>query len=187
MTLKDISVSEILRPEDGGSSPGLAEAAQIRYLSPDDTEFTLTEGHMLNVKAGGKEHAGVYVHCSFPHTNKRIYLSIRTVENEEIGMIRSLDEFPEKTQRMLEEQVELRYFAPEISKVLSVKEEFGYSYWDAETTSGRCRFTVRGGGGSVKLMTANRLLIVDVDGNRFIIPHLDRLSDKEYKMVEVCM
>lgn len=54
MTLKDVSVSEILRPEDGGTSPGLAEAAQIRYLSPDDTVFTLTEGHMLNVKAGAR-------------------------------------------------------------------------------------------------------------------------------------
>ncbi len=36
-------------------------------------------------------------------------------------------------------------------------------------------------------MTPNRLLVVDVDGNRFIIPELDRLSDKEYRMIEVCM
>lgn len=115
------------------------------------------------------------------------YLSVRTAENEEIGMIRSLDEFPKETQELLEEQVQLRYFAPEITKVLSVKEEFGYSYWEAETSSGLCRFTVRSGGGNVKLMTPNRLLVVDVDGNRFIIPELDRLSDKEYRMIEVCM
>jgi len=172
--------------EQSGSA-GLAEAAQIRYLSPGDVVFTRTEGHMLNVKVGADEYKGVYIHCSFPQTNKRIYLSIRTVDNEEIGMIRSMDEFPEEMQRLLEEQVQLRYFAPEITKVLSVKEEFGYSYWEAETSSGLCRFTVREGGGNVKLMNANRLLIVDVDGNRFIIPYLDRLSDKEYKMVEVCI
>ncbi|MDR0267328.1 DUF1854 domain-containing protein [Paenibacillus sp.] len=173
-------------PEQSGSS-GLAEAAQIRYLSPGDVVFARTEGHMLNAKIGADEFHGVYIHCSFPHTNKRIYLSVRTVDNEEVGMIRSLDEFPEETQRLLEEQVQLRYFAPEITKVLSVKEEFGYSYWEAETSSGLCRFTVRVSGGNVKLMNANRLLIVDVDGNRFIIPFLDRLSDKEYKMVEVCI
>ncbi|HEY4390042.1 MAG TPA: DUF1854 domain-containing protein [Paenibacillus sp.] len=173
-------------PQHNGSAD-LAQAAQIRYLSAGDVVFTRTEGHMLNVKIGTGEYPGVYIHCSFPHTNKRIYLSIRTVDNEEIGMIRSLDDFPEETQRLLEEQVQLRYFAPEITKVLSVKEEFGYSYWEAETSSGLCRFTVREGGGNVKLMNANRLLIVDVDGNRFIIPYLDRLSDKEFKMVEVCM
>ncbi|KHF33257.1 hypothetical protein CM49_04489 [Paenibacillus sp. P1XP2] len=171
----------------GKSSAGLADAAQIRYLSPADATFTRTEGRMLNVTVGGQAHAGVYIHCSFPHTNKRIYLSVRTAENEEIGMIRSLDEFPKETQELLEKQVQLRYFAPEITKVLSVKEEFGYSYWEAETSSGLCRFTVRSGGGNVKLMTPNRLLVVDVDGNRFIIPELDRLSDKEYRMIEVCM
>ncbi|MBE9914651.1 DUF1854 domain-containing protein [Paenibacillus donghaensis] len=172
---------------DGGDSAGLAEAARIRYLSPADAIFTRTKGHMLNVRIGDEEYPGVYIHCSFPHTNNRIYLSVRTVDNEEIGMIRSLDDFPEESQQLLEEEVRLRYFAPEITKVLLVKEEFGYFYWEAETTSGLCRFTVRGGAGNVKLMNASRLLIVDVDGNRFVIPCLDRLSDKEYKMVEVCM
>ncbi|GIO32602.1 MULTISPECIES: DUF1854 domain-containing protein [Paenibacillus] len=175
----------VLNREKSGA--GLADAAQIRYLSPADAAFTRTEGHMLNVNIGGQVHSGVYIQCSFPHTNKRIYLSVRTAENEEIGMIRSLDEFPDETQKLLEEQIQLRYFAPEITKVLSVKEEFGYSYWETETTSGLCRFTVRGGGGNIKLMTPNRLLVVDVDGNRFIVPELDRLSDKEYRMIEVCM
>jgi len=175
----------VQKPEKSGA--GLADAAQIRYLSPADTTFIRTEGRMLNVQIGDQLHTGVYIHCSFPHTNKRIYLSVRTAENEEVGMIRSLDEFPKETQELLEEQVQLRYFAPEITKVLSVKEEFGYSYWEAETSSGLCRFTVRGGGGNIKLMTPNRLLVVDVDGNRFIIPELDRLSDKEYRMIEVCM
>lgn len=165
----------------------LSEAANIKYLTCSNAVFTITEGQMLSVKVDGVEHPAVYVHCSFPHTNRSIYLSVRTIENQEIGMIRSLDEFSAETTLLLEEQVRIRYFTPEITRVVHVKEEFGYAYWEAETTAGLCRFTVRGGGGNTKLINASRLLVTDVDGNRFVIPDLNSLSDKEYRMVEMCM
>lgn len=173
--------------QTGSRESDLADAAKIRYLTKDNTSFKKTPGNMLTVTVDGEETPSVYVHCSFPHTNKRIYISIRTIENKEIGMIQSLDDFPKETADLLEEQVKIRYFAPEITKVVKIKEEFGYSYWETETTAGLCRFTVRGGGGNVKLVSESRLLISDVDGNRFIIPDLEKLTDKEYRMVEMCM
>ncbi|WP_240041053.1 DUF1854 domain-containing protein [Paenibacillus ginsengarvi] len=175
------------KEKDGRTENDLAEAAKIRYLTPDNTTFRRTEGQMLNVTVDGEEFQGVYVHCSFPHTNKRIYLSIRTFENKEIGMIRKLEDFPADIADLLEEQVKIRYFAPEIIRVVKIREEFGYSYWETETTAGVCRFTVRSGGSNVKLIGDNRLLVLDVDGNRFVIPDLEQISDKEYRMVEMCM
>lgn len=181
------SVANPIVNEEVKQESDLAEAAKIQYLSPDNTVFKKTPGNMLSVKVGEEEHPIVYVHCSFPHTNKRIYLSVRTIENKEVGMIRSLDDFPKDVADLLEEQVHIRYFAPEITNVIQVKQEFGYSYWEAETTAGLCRFTVRDGGGNAKLVSDKRLLITDVDGNRFIIADLERLSDREYRMVEMCM
>jgi len=169
------------------SETELADAAKIRYLTPDNAKFSKTVGNTLSIHFGEEEHSAVYVHCSFPHTNKRIFLSVRTVDNKEIGMIRSLDDFPQDTVDLLEEQVKIRYFTPEITKVLDVKMEFGYSYWEAETTAGLSRFTVRGGTSNVKLVSEGRLLINDVNGNRFVIPSLDKLSDTEYRLIELCM
>lgn len=186
---QSLSEGAAKRGDGGGNNEAsdLADAAQIRYLTPENASFAVTKGRMLNVTVDGVQTDSVYVHCSFPHTNKRIYLSIRTFENKEIGMIRSLDEFPPEAAELLEEQVRIRYFAPEITKVIKIKDEFGYSYWETETTSGICRFTVRSGGSNAKLVTESRLLITDVDGNRFVIPDLEKLSDKEYRMVEMCM
>jgi hypothetical protein len=165
----------------------LADAAKIRYLTPDNAVFTKTPGNTLSVRVGKEEHAAVYVHCSFPHTDKTIYLSIRTHENKEIGMVRSLDDFPPETAQLLEEQVRIRYFTPEITKVIDVRMEFGYSYWEAETTAGLVRFTVRGGTQNIKLVSDRRLLIHDVNGNRFVIPDIDALSDAEYRKIELTM
>lgn len=176
-----------MTPGNGKRTSELADAARLNYLTADNAQFRITAGNMLSVRVDGEEYPSVYVHCSFPHTNKRLYLSIRTIDNKEVGIIRSLDDLPEDTASLLEERIGIRYFAPEITRVVQVKEEFGYSYWEAETTSGYCRFTVRGGGGNVKLVAPDRLLISDVDGNRFVIANLSGLSDREYRMVEMCM
>lgn len=175
-----------VRPDDGKTAE-LAEAANIRYLTEENAQFRCTGGRMLAVTIDGKEHDAVYVHRSFPHTHKRLFLSIRTSDNKELGMIRSLDDLSPETAQLIEEQADIRYFAPEILKVIHIREEFGYSYWEAETNAGVCRFTVRSGGGHVKSVTDTRLLITDVDGNRFVIPDLEQLSEKEYRMVEMCL
>ncbi|MCJ8007082.1 DUF1854 domain-containing protein [Lederbergia wuyishanensis] len=165
----------------------LAEAAKMKYLTKENTVFLETEGHMLTVHVDGEIYPAVFLHCSFPHMNNRIFISVRTGENEEIGMIKSLDEFPSDTVTLLEEHIHLRYFAPEITKINKINEEFGYSYWDTETRSGTCYFTVRSGRGNVTVVTANRVLVTDVDGNRFIIKDLNDLTEKEYRMVEMLM
>ena len=159
---------------------------EIRYLTPDNAVFRETEGRLLAVAVSGEEYPVVYLHRSFPHTNQRIHISVRTPENKEVGMIRSLDDFPKETVELLERHIQLRYFAPSITKVLEIREEFGYSFWETETTAGPRRFTV-GRGSNVRIMGEKRLLITDVDGNRYIIENLDQLSEKEYRMVEMSL
>jgi hypothetical protein len=159
----------------------------ILYLTPDNAEFVGTPGNMLAVKVGGSEHSSVFLHCSFPHTDRRLFISVRDTEHKEIGMIRSLDDFPAATVELLERHIQLRYFAPRITKVVSIKEEYGHTYWDTETTAGACRFTVKSGGSNVKMVTEETLLITDVDGNRFVISPFEGLSDKELRMVEMCI
>jgi hypothetical protein len=165
----------------------LSEAAQIRYLTAGNAVFVETEGRMLTVHVDGEEHPAVFLHCSFPHTDKRIFVSVRTSENKEIGIIRSLDDFQSDVVSLLEEHIKLRYFAPEITKITKIHEEFGYSYWQTDTSAGACNFTVRSGRGNVKAVAANKVLITDVDGNRFIIDDLSTLSEKEFRMVEMCL
>lgn len=165
----------------------LAEAANIFYLTPANSRFYENEGHMLNVDVDGKTHEAVFLHCSFPHMNDRVFISVRTIENQEIGMIKSLDDFPEETVSLLEKHIQLRYFAPEIYKINRIKEEFGYSFWEVETSSGTVQFTVRNGRGNVVAITPQRILITDVDGNRFLIKDIQKLTDREYRMIELLL
>lgn len=163
----------------------LPESTIIRKLTPDNTRFIETEGKMLNAEVDGYIFERVQVHSSFPHSDPERYISIRTRENKEVGLIEAMDLFPEDQRELLVRQMRIRYFSPIITKIISVKDEFGYIHIAVNTDCGECRFTVRGGGGSVIHPTENKYIITDVDGNRFIIPDVTALPAKEYRMIDI--
>ena len=159
----------------------------IRAITADNAVFARTEGGFISMDFGGTHYPRVSVHRCFPHSDPTHYISIREPENDgkEIGLIEDLSALPMETQKMLQEQMALRYFAPKILKVNDVKSEYGYSYWDVTTDRGRCRFTARMGGGSVYSIGKDRYLVNDLDGNRFEIPDLYALTPKEIKKLDL--
>lgn len=163
------------------------EIIAVRTVTPENAVFARTPGGFVRMEFGEKSYPRVAVHRCFPYTDPDVYISIREPEGDgkEIGLIEDLRAFPEETRQMLEEQIALRYFAPKIRRIHDIKEEYGYSYWDADTDKGRCRFTVRMGGGSVYAVGTNRYMVVDLDGNRFEIPDLYKLSAKEIKKLDL--
>ena len=109
---------------------------------------------------------------------------MRDREDEEIGIIEKLDEFSPETLELILDELSSRYFTPTISSIFSLKEEFGYTYWDAETSAGRCRFTVQLGRNAVISLEAGRLLIHDVDGNRYELEDYRALDAMHLRIVE---
>ena len=182
-------------PPPGGHSGGdvikneellTEEMLELKFLNKDNASFKPTPGGFVYLEFEGKFYSRVYFHRAFPFSAPDEYISVRESEgkNKEIGMIRNLNELGE-TQKLVKKQLELRYFTPKITSVYKVKEEYGYSYWDVTTDKGRCRFTVRMGGGSVYTIGSNRYLVNDLDGNRFEIPDLYALSAKEIKKLDL--
>ncbi len=159
----------------------------IKAITADNAVFERTGGGFVRMTVAGKDYSRIAVHRCCPHSDPNAYISIREPEGDgkEIGLIENLADLPAGTREMLEEQMALRYFAPKIQKIHAIKEEYGYSYWDVTTDKGRCRFTVRMGGGSVYTIGSNRYLVNDLDGNRFEIPDLYALSAKEIKKLDL--
>ena len=161
------------------------ELLETRYLTKENAHFSRTKGGFAALDFDGKHYDRIAVHRAFPFTDPYKYLSIRDTDEKahEIGMIYALDELEEDQRQILMDQINLRYFTPIIQKVLDIKEEYGYSYWDTITDKGACRFTIRAN--SVVKLTETRLLITDIDGNRFEIPNVMNLTPKELKLVDL--
>ncbi len=165
------------------------ELLEMRYLTKENAVFRRTEGGFVSLSFGGKEYARVGVYLTFPLTEPEEYISIREADEKakEIGLIQKLSQLDQEQQEMIREQIRLRYFMPVIQKVLDVKDEYGYAYWNVVTGFGACRFTTRMSGDAVVVLGESRLLVTDIDGNRYEIPDFEKLSVSERKKLDLFM
>ncbi len=164
------------------------EMLRFHFLNKDNAVFARTAGGFVSLETEGKNYPRVQIYRTFPFTDPDLYISVRDTEEKakEIGMIRNLNEdVDEETAEMLREQMRMRYFMPKIAKINSIKDEFGFAYFDVETDKGASRFTIQMGGSAVVRLSNTRVLIQDVDGNRFEIPDLQALTTAELKKLDV--
>lgn len=163
------------------------EMLKMRFLTKSNAKFARTEGGFVSLKVDDEDYPRVHVVRMFPFTDPTHYISIRTPDenSKEIGIIKDLDEVSKDVRSMLEEQMNLRYFTPVITRIINIKDEYGYAYFDVVTDRGACRFTIHMGGSSVVHLSDTRILISDIDENRFEIPDIMKLSIGERKKLDL--
>ncbi len=189
--------SEAEDDEDDVDASDLFKRRQSIDLTPENARFTRSKGGMISLEIDGPEGVEAFerviVLRSFPVSAPNEFLSVREPSTKkkgrgaEIGMIRRLSDFDAETQTLINEEMALRYFTPEIKKILSVKEKFGYSYWEAETTAGKVSFILNNPFGSIRVLEDKRVYIADMDGNSFVIPNPEALDRASYRRIEIYM
>lgn len=164
-------------------------------LTPENARFTRSMGGLISLAMDGPEGHEVFerviVLRSFPVTAPDEFLSVREPDTRkkgrgaELGMIRRLSDFDEETRALINEEMARRYFTPEIKRILSVKDKFGYSYWEAETTAGKVSFVLNNPFSQIRVLEDLRVYISDMDGNSFVIPDPAKLDRASYRRIEV--
>lgn len=168
----------------GSGGEGLAHYVDIEFLTPENAEFSQSPGGFLRMKKGEETYDRVTLFRTFPFSLGDRYLSVRDMDGKELGVIKEMDDFPPDVIQAFKAELDRRYFSPTITKIKSLKEEFGYAYWEVETDSGPRRFTVRDMQQNVMLLSQVHVMIVDVDGNRFDVPDYTALDPVSRKYID---
>lgn len=182
---------------DGDDGDLILENVRISIdLTPDNAKFTRSGGNLISLEienADGEKESfeRVVVLRSFPVTNPNEFLSVREPDSKkqgrgkEIGMIRRISDFDFDTQALIKEELDRRYFTPQIQKIFSVKDKFGYLYWEAETTAGHVTFVMNNPFSNIRVLEDKRILINDIDGNVFEIRDPSKLDAPSLKKIEI--
>lgn len=112
------------------------------------------------------------------------YLSFLDGKDEEICMVDDPKDLDPQTRQVVAEELNRRYLTAAVESIHSVRNEFGTSYWDVATSRGRREFVVQNVAENAQWLGERRLLLVDVDGNRFEFPDLDLLDKRSRGFVE---
>ena len=163
-----------------------AEEMTRMNMITDKDVFTQTEGGFLSLDTEGTHYDRVRIVRLFPFSDANRYLSVREYDSgREIGIIEDLDKIPVESRKAIEHQLMLSYFTPVISKIYKIKDEYGYAYFHVLTDKGECRFAINMGSNAVSKLSDTRLIIMDVDENRFEIRDVEALSQKERRMLDM--
>lgn len=163
-------------------------SAGALYLTSENARFAYADGIVslvLNTDGEEKAFSRILLSRAFPFDMPWEFISVTDAHGKEIGMIRTLSLFSEDTEAMLKKELERIYYTPKIRAILSLKERYGFSYWEAVTDEGSVRFTLQDTFRSLLRIGEDRLAIFDVDGNRFEIESIAALDKKSYRKIEL--
>ena len=145
----------------------------VRVLDPKTMRLFRTHPLDTTVRAtidDDRSWRDVRVARAFPLSDPDRYIGLRDGDDKDIGILETLHGLDSESRMVVDEELERRYFTPQITKVISVTEEFGVVTWDVDTTKGPRRFLVRNLKDSTFTLGASRVMMTDVDSNRYEIP-----------------
>ncbi len=154
----------------------IVEASQLVFLDVKKLRF-FRHGVTLRLTIEEeRSYLKVSILRAFPLSEPHRFLSVRGSENKEIGLIVNPADLDGANRQLVDEELERRYLVPTVTRIVSAKERFGTVDWTMETNRGLCRFTTRNLRENVQRPSPDRIILNDVDGNRYDIRNLDDLS-----------
>ncbi len=155
----------------------------LKAFLPPKSEYDLDETN--NSEPVWQDLGRVFLHRAFPFNNPDKYISVLDSDGYEFGMIKDLSDFGESTKNLLQKALDRKYFMPNITKILSIKEQFGFSFWKVETDRGTAEFSVKDTYKSIIKLDENFVVILDSDDSRYMIKDVTELDPKSFKKIEL--
>jgi len=164
---------------------------ELNFINPSELSFRLSSGNLMELSYKGEDMGRVALLRMFPFMYEDEYISIRCEnysradKEQEIGIIRSLNELSEEQAQLVRGELKKRYFVPDILSVNEVKDELGHISWNVVTSAGDREFTVTDMSSNIRSVDSKRVMLTDIYGNRYYIPDVTLLDDKTLKIIEI--
>jgi hypothetical protein len=177
---KEIKPAESVIPEPLPTDPSSFE---LRILDPKEMRVFRVAGVTRMTVQNDRSWIKVSVARAFPLSNPNHYLGFLDGAGKDIGLLHDPSLLDPDSRKVVEEELEKRYFVPIVERVLSIKEEFGTIYWTVETDRGEKEIIVRNLRDNLQELSASRVIITDVDGNRYEFPDVSKLDGKSQSAI----
>jgi hypothetical protein len=152
-------------------------------VSAADTRIWEDDFHVLHVAVGDQVFDDVRPRRLFPISGKAGYVGFLGEKDTEVVLLADPDQLDDKSAEALEAALARTYYAPKVLQVFDIEEAMGISLWHVRTEQGLARFEVIDRQRNIRILPQGRLLIVDVDGNRFEIDDVTGLDPRSQALI----
>ena len=156
----------------------------LRFLTPETCQLYRGPFGALHLKINGEQvYGGIYATYAFPVTRPSSYISmIHTggeLDEQEVGVIRDLDEFPDEQAVLVRESLARQYFVHTVTSLKKVGWQYGMVAFEAETDKGPAKFFVPWKQKQAVDYGKLGKVLIDVEDNRYLIPDLGQMSARK--------
>ena len=139
------------------------------HLDPAQVRFTRTANRELVLHLNGERFTDLRLRLAFPLEAADEFVGLFRADGTELGMLARIDDLDPDSRAVLRVELEKIYFRPRITEVGRIVEEQGVLRGEITTTAGRRGIEIRGWRENVRLLSRDRAMIEDVDGNRYLV------------------
>lgn len=168
---------------------------EVRHIAPGDATVWRDRFGQLRLKlTDGREFRDVHLSLAFPLSQSQRMVILRDADLAEIGIIDEYLNLDDQSREVVQEELEKAYFMPRILSILSVREQRAVVTFEVETDRGHRTFQLphaqfgHHGHGRfrppLRALPGGRILIQDVDANRYDIPSLADLDDRSQALLD---
>jgi hypothetical protein len=104
---------------------------------------------------------------SVPLSQPGRYLALLDAKDKEIVTVEDPSSLPNEVWGPVQDMLRERYLSPTVRRILSIRNEFGVTYWNTETDRGPRDFVTQSLQENAHWLAPGHLVVTDVDGNRF--------------------
>ena len=159
---------------------------QIPLITDQKAPFTLTRnasGRLQLNTANDTVHEGVYPVRAFPISAADEGLSLMSSDSHELLWIERLSDLDQQSRSLLEAELALREFMPEIQSIYQVSSFATPSNWQVSTDRGDAELVLKAED-HIRRLTSTSLLITDGHGINFLIRDLEQLDKHSRKLLD---
>ena len=157
---------------------------EMETIDPGKIKLHLDGFQDLGVRFDdGMEYSKVRAVKTFPLSAAMHFIALKDEEGKEIGIIEDLGELDSESREALKIELEKSYFMPDIIRINDIDDDFGVPKWDVETDKGHRTFELRTRR-DARMMGRGRVLIKDIDGNRYEITDYRKLDPRSRDLLE---
>ena len=146
-------------------------------------ERDLASGRLVLTDAAGQQHVGVVPVRAFPLAAPDEGVSLVGTEGHEIVWIAHLQDLPPAVRALLQEELALRDFVPEITRLESVSSFGTPSVWTVQTDRGDTSFILKGEE-DIRRLGLTGLLIAGSQGVQYSVRDMTALDRGSRRLLE---
>lgn len=161
----------------------------LGMMDVDKATFYRADGGFAGLKYKDEDYKHIILRRIMPIREPLSYISVADHENKEIAILKSVDELAEDQQKIVIDELDNRYYSPEVIDVMSVQDKLGYVYIGLRLKNKQGKeynknCAVKDVSRNIRMLSSNSVIIFDVDGNRYVINDLSKLSKQSMRKLD---